>query len=350
MTRRAVVLFNLGGPDSLDAVRPFLFNLFSDPAIIGGPWPLRPLIAWALAARREAPARAIYAKLGGRSPILAETEAQARALTERLGEGTRVFIAMRYWQPRCDAVAREVKAWGAEEIVLLPLYPQYSGTTSGSSLAEWQREAAGQGLGALARALCCYPEAPGLVAAQARLVAEKLDEAAAKGHGNARLLLSAHGLPKKIVERGDPYQWQVERTARAVVEKLGRPGLDWRVCYQSRVGPLEWIGPSTEAEIERAGREQRAVVVNPIAFVCEHSETLVELDVLYRELADKAGVPCYLRVPAVGTAPEFIAALAALVEEASRRPAGQVRPCAAGGQRLCPAKFRRCAMAQGVSA
>ena len=164
----------------------------------------------------------------------------------------------------------------------------------------------------------------------AALIAPRLDEA---GPG-ARLLFSAHGLPERTVARGDPYPAQVERTAVAVAAKLARPELDFRVCYQSRVGPLKWIGPSTESEIKRAGQERKKLVVTPIAFVSEHSETLVELDVEYRHLAEKSGVPLYLRVPAVGTAPEFIDGLANLVETSLSR----LNPIHSGsGARLCPA-------------
>lgn len=346
MRRRAVILFNLGGPDSPEAIRPFLFNLFNDPAIIAAPTPIRWLIATLISSRRAPVAREIYARIGGRSPILAETEAQAEALARRLGEGSRVFIAMRYWRPRAAEAVAAVKAYGPDEVVLLPLYPQFSTTTTASSFEEWRREAAAQGLAAPTKAVCCYPEAEGFIAAAARLIGERLDAAAAQGQGRLRLLLSAHGLPKKIVERGDPYPGQVERTAAAIVARLGRPGLDWRVCYQSRVGPLEWIGPATDAEIERAGGEGLALVVSPIAFVSEHSETLVELDIEYGRLAREKGVPCYLRVPAVGTAEEFIEALARLVEEASARAPGAPEPQAQGGVRVCPPAARRCPMAR----
>jgi ferrochelatase len=305
----AVVLFNLGGPDRLEAVRPFLFNLFRDKAIIGLPLPLRLMVAWLIAKRREAVARDIYARLGGGSPLLAETQSQARALEAVLGPGYRVFIAMRYWHPLTEECAVEVAAAKPEKIVLLPLYPQRSTTTTDSSFAAWSRTRRRYGITAPERAIDSYPALPGLVEAQADLIAPMLDEAGP----NVRLLFSAHGLPKRIVAKGDEYPDQVMITARAVAEKLARPGLDWLVCYQSRVGPLEWIGPYTDDEIRRAGREGRALVVVPIAFVSEHSETLVELDMDYRRLAEESGVKTYIRVPAVGTHPDFIAGLAELV-------------------------------------
>ena len=315
MSRRAVVLMNLGGPDSLSAVQPFLVNLFSDPAIIALPVPLRWLVARLIAWRRAKTARDIYAYLGGASPLVANTEAQARALEAELGDDYRCFVAMRYWHPLTREAAAAVKAWQPDEVVCLPLYPQFSTTTTASSLAAWRREAERRQLAAPTRVVGPYPAAAGFVAALAGLIAPVLEEAAKAR--KTRLLLSAHGLPLKIVRTGDPYPEHVRQTASAVVRLLDRPGLDWVVCYQSRVGPLAWLGPQTDEEIRRAGRDGVAVVVAPISFVSEHSETLVELDRDYRRVADAAGVPAYYRVPAVGTDRRFIAALAELVKAAA---------------------------------
>jgi protoporphyrin/coproporphyrin ferrochelatase len=315
MTRTAVILMNLGGPDSLDAVEPFLFNLFKDPAIIRLPAPLRLPLAWLVARGRTKTAREIYARLGGASPLLANTEAQARALEAALGDRHRCFVAMRYWHPTSSETARAIAEWGPDELVYLPLYPQFSTTTTASSLANWRQAAAQRGLNGSARNVCCYPTASGFINSVAELIRPVL--ATAGSHGKApRLLLTAHGLPKRIVQAGDPYPSQVEMTARAVVATLAQPGLDWQVCYQSRVGPLEWIGPATDAEIRRAGSEGVPLVVAPISFVSEHSETLVELDIDYRHLAESSGVPAYHRVATVGVEPGFIAALADLVRSA----------------------------------
>lgn len=345
MSKLAVVLFNLGGPDSPAAVRPFLFNLFNDPAIIGAPGPIR----WALAqfiSRRRAPvAQQIYARLGGKSPLLEQTQAQARALEEALGGAAaaghgaevRAFIAMRYWHPMTAETVAAVKAFAPDRVVLLPLYPQYSGTTSGSSLKAWRQEAARQGLTAPAVEVCCWPTAAGWVDCMAERTANAVHKMAA--HGEPRVLFSAHGLPKKVVAAGDPYQWQVEQTAAAVVDKMALPGLDWQVCYQSRVGPLEWIGPSTDDEIRRAGADGVPVVVVPIAFVSEHSETLVELDEEYRDLAEAEGVAGFHRVPTASSDPVFIAGLADLVRGAL---AGGCSPCSQNGGRLCPPGLSVC--------
>lgn len=315
MTRVAVVLMNLGGPDSLTAVRPFLVNLFSDPAIIGLPGFLRLPLARFVAWRRTPVARDIYARLGGRSPLLANTEAQARVLEAALGPGHRCFVAMRYWHPLSAETASEVAEWAPDEIVCLPLYPQFSTTTTASSLAAWQIAAARQGLARPTHVIRCYPCEQGLVEAIAALVRPAVEAVFRNGKA-PRLLLTAHGLPKKIVRRGDPYSHQVEQTAAAVVAALARPELDWRVCYQSRVGPLEWIGPYTDAEIRQAGKDGVALVVVPISFVSEHSETLVELDLDYRRLAESSGVPAYHRVATVGIEPRFIGSLAVLVNRA----------------------------------
>ncbi|HEC90293.1 MAG TPA: ferrochelatase [Alphaproteobacteria bacterium] len=321
----AVVLFNLGGPDCPAAVRPFLFNLFFDPAIIGLPGFLRAPLAAFIAWRRAPAARAIYAEIGGASPILKLTEDQATALEKTLAENsppgrrTKVFIAMRYWHPMSDETARAVKDFDPDEVLLLPLYPQFSTTTTASSISDWRRAAKAAGLSAPVSEICCYPVQRGFIRAQAALIRNGLAGAEKETGRSSRLLFSAHGLPKKIIDRGDPYVRQVEKTAAAIVDALGVPGLDWAICYQSRVGSLEWVGPNIDDELKRAAGDKVAVVVTPVAFVSEHSETLVELDIKYRGLAAQWGVPGYVRVPTVGVTADFIGGLAELVDEALRR-------------------------------
>ncbi len=314
----AIILFNLGGPDSLDAVQPFLRNLFSDPAIITLPSWLRLPLARFIAARRTPKATAIYAKIGGSSPILGQTEAQARALEGALEEALgsdkgsehdwHGYVCMRYWHPMTEAVVRSLKRFAPDRIVLLPLYPQFSTTTTGSSFKAWRAAAAD--LKVPTTTVESYPTEPGFIRASVELIKQGL----AKASGARRVLFSAHGLPEKTIKAGDPYQSQVEQTAAAIGEHLG--AVEWSVCYQSRVGPLRWIGPSTESEIRRAGTHKTGVVLYPISFVSEHSETLVELDIDYRRLASEAGVPTYIRVPTVGTHPLFIHGLANLVRAA----------------------------------
>ena len=335
--RVAVVLFNLGGPDKPESVRPFLYNLFSDPAIIRVSSPLRQVLAWLITWRRTPIAAENYAVLGGKSPLLELTEEQAAALTAALSDelDIRTFVCMRYWHPMSDETARAVRAWGPDEVVLIPLYPQFSTTTTGSSLDAWRDAAARAGLVAATRIVCCYHSDPGFVAATAALVRESYIKARAELDPSLtlRVLFSAHGLPESIVQKGDPYQWQVERSVAAVVEAMGIPGLDHVVCYQSRVTPQKWIGPSTEEELKRAGADKVAVLVVPIAFVSEHSETLVELDVEYREQAAEFGVPAYFRSPAQNSDKGFIAALAGLVRHAR---AADRSLCSFRGPRTCP--------------
>ena len=308
--KTAVVLFNLGGPDDVQAIRPFLFNLFNDPAIIRVPRVFRYLLAQLISRKRAPVAAKIYDHLGGKSPLLDNTKAQAAALKDVLGEGFQTFVCMRYWHPMTEAVVQDVMAYAPDRIVLLPLYPQFSTTTTASSVKKWQEIAGKHGLNVPTTTACCYPTHPDWVQAVAVKIGEKIDN-----FQGTRVLFSAHGLPESIVKQGDPYQWQVEQTVAAVVAALNVPDLDYQICYQSRVGPMKWIGPSTESEIERAGADKKNLVMIPIAFVSEHSETLVELDIEYRHLAEEAGVPQMIRIDTVGDHPLYIAALADVVKK-----------------------------------
>ncbi len=338
MDRTAVVLFNLGGPDSPAAIQPFLNNLFNDPAIISIPWPLRPVLASVISHRRQSEAKKIYEAIGGHSPLLENTRQQARALEATLdNDAIRVFVAMRYWHPMSEDAAIEVAGFEPQRIVLLPLYPQFSTTTTASSMKEWFRSWKRHGQEVPTRIVCCWPQSRALAGSYAAAVRRALDDTDGEP---ARVLFSAHGLPKKIIQRGDPYQWQIEQTAGAIVDDVARGDLDWTVCYQSRVGPLEWIGPSTEEEIDRAGRTGTGVIVVPVAFVSEHSETLVELDIEYRRRARNAGCPFFTRIATVSCNDIFINGLAALVRSVLQED----RPALASehGARICPAPFTRC--------
>jgi ferrochelatase len=343
--RVAIVLFNLGGPDRPESVRPFLVNLFTDPAILRVPSFIRPWLGRLIAWRRTKPAMENYAVIGGRSPLRELTEEQGRALDAALasdpGIEVRSFVAMRYWHPLSDETARAVRDWAPDEVLLFPLYPQFSTTTTGSSIAAWDEACRGIGLSVPTTTLCCWHSDGGFAAATARLVQESYARARAELPADVklRILFSAHGLPESIIAAGDPYQWQVERTVAAVVERLDIDELDHLVCYQSRVTPQKWIGPSTEDEIERAAAEKVAILICPIAFVSEHSETLVELDVEYREEADHLGIPGYFRVPAQNSDPRFIAALA----DIARAALGSGRAlCSFAGARQCPKQHGDC--------
>jgi ferrochelatase len=319
MTRLAVVLTNLGGPDRPQAVAPFLTNLFSDPAIIRVPNPWRAILARFIARRRAKAAQAIYARLGGGSPLLANTLAQAEALEACLqdpGCETRVFVAMRYWHPFSDEAAAAVAQFQPEQILVLPLYPQYSTTTTASSFAAWRVAAAKAGIAAPSRLVCCYPTEPGFIAALAELTKTGLEPLRSRQAGAPAVIFTAHGLPERIVKAGDPYVEQVDASCRALASALGLGQGDWELGFQSRVGPLAWIGPGTDELIVAAAEAKKAILVVPVAFVSEHSETLVELDMDYGKLAADHGAAAYMRVATVGTHPAFIAGLARMVREA----------------------------------
>jgi len=268
--------------------------------------------------------------------------AQATSLEAALPElDASCFIAMRYWHPFSDETARSVRDWAPDDVVLLPLYPQYSTTTTGSSLTAWREAAVRAGLVVTTRTVCCYPMDTGYIAATAALLSTAYDSARRQLDPSLplRVLFSAHGLPETIVQQGDPYQWQIEQTVAHVLAEWGHRTLDWAICYQSRATPQRWIGPSIEAEIERAAHDKVAVLISPIAFVSDHSETLVELDVEYRAVADRLDVPGYFRVPAQNADVAFIQALAQLVRHTRSRGPGL---CSHGSGRLCPASTGRC--------
>jgi ferrochelatase len=305
--RTAVVLFNLGGASSLETVQPYLYNIFSDPAIINLPNPLRAVFAWMLSRLRNKKTQAIYQMIGGKSTLLENTQKQAAALEGVLGEGYRVFIAMRYWHPRAEHVFAEIKKYQPQHIVLLPLYPQYSTTTTASSVREFKK----YNTSIPYEIIDSYPESEGFIDAMGDLIRKEIRNI----NEPYRILFTAHGIPLKTIQAGDPYQKHVEATVAKVVSKLNIKELDCQICYQSRVGYLPWLQPYTIDEIKRAGDQKKAIVVVPISFVSENSETLYELDMQYRELAKKLGTPGYYRVQTVSEHPRFIQGLADLVKK-----------------------------------
>ena len=345
--RVAVVLFNLGGPESEDSVRPFLFNFFTDKNIIGLPFPFRHMIAaWIALRRSKKEAGSSYKLLDWKSPLLENTRRQATALDAALNTEATVyqsFICMRYWHPFANEVVAQVKTFAPDKIVLLPLYPQYSTTTTRSSLQSWRAACRMGGLNTPSSVICCYPRDRGYVAASAAHIAQvwqtAVAEARDRGLNTPRLLFSAHGLPEVIIRRGDPYQWQCERSAEAIVEALALPDLDWQICYQSKVGSLKWIGPSTSDALAKAARDRVPVVIYPHAFVSEHVETLVEIEVEYRHLAQELGVPALWRAGTVMDSPAFIAGLRDMV--LAHR--GRADITSNAQTRICPAGCRKCA-------
>ena len=311
--KKAIILFNLGGPDKIENVEPFLFNLFNDPAILNLPTFLRYPLAKLISNRRAPVAKKIYEELGGASPILKLTKEQSEALEKKINQDQEIdeykcFIVMRCWHPRAEQVIKEVQFFNPEEVILMPLYPQYSAATSGSSIKEWKDVCKKNQYKVKTSTICCYPTDQNFVKAHTKEILKKI-----KDLKNFKLIFSAHGLPEKNIKKGDPYQWQVEQSVKKIVEELNIENLDWILSYQSRVGPLKWIGPSTEDIIIKNSKIGKHIVLVPIAFVSEHSETLVELDIEYKELADANGCKNYTRVPALGTNEDFIKTMSDLI-------------------------------------
>jgi ferrochelatase len=313
--RSAVVLLNLGGPDSLDSVQPFLFNLFHDKAIISVFQPLRFLLAKLISSTRAKKAKTIYRKMGGKSPLLENTLNQAKTLEESLGKEYKVFIAMRYWHPLTQETANLVKQYAPDQVVLLPLYPQFSTTTTQSSFKEWHRVCQKIDLNVEMREIRDYFINPYFI--NAHIDTLKSFYLEAMSHGSPRILFSAHSLPQKVIDKGDPYQTQTQQTAKAIIKgletELNLELIDYQVCYQSRVGPLKWLEPTTEKELQRAAIDKVPVVIVPISFVSEHSETLVELDIDYKNKAIETGVSYYGRVPTLSCHPLFIEGLKRMI-------------------------------------
>ena len=331
--KKAVILFNLGGPDKLESVEPFLFNLFNDPAIISIPSIIRYPLAKFISKRRAPIAKNIYREIGNKSPILEFTQNQAKSLEENLLQrgNYKCFVIMRCWHPRASDVIKKVKEYNPEEIILLPLYPQYSASTSGSSIKEWYDLCEKENFKVKTKTICCYPTENNFIESHAVLIKETI-----KGlDKNLKLLFSAHGLPENKIKKGDPYQWQVEQTVEKIMDKLKNENLDYIISYQSRVGPLKWIGPSTDDVITRHSKEKKGIVVVPVAFVSEHSETLVELDIEYKKLAEKNGCSFYKRVPALGIEENFIKGLTELVLK--QKTKGNFV-----SSTMCPDKYKKC--------
>lgn len=307
---KAVVLFNLGGPKNLEDVKPFLFNLFYDRAILSLPNPFRYLLAKFISSTRTKKATHIYSSIGGGSPIVKETQKQAEALKKLLGSEYEVFICMRYWKPSIHEVIQEIKGKDYSDITLMPLYPQYSFSTTGSFMNEWNHIAKSSNLDVPTKTICCYPQETAYIDAVSHRIQETIQSLGIPDH--ARYLFSAHGLPLKSIKQGDPYEKHVKISVKSIVQNM--PAIkDYRICYQSKVGPLEWLGPSTEQEIEQAAKENVPVVIVPISFVSENSETLYELDIQYKELANDLGLKGYFRVPTIDDSLEYINLLSDLI-------------------------------------
>ncbi|MEE2695645.1 MAG: ferrochelatase [Cyanobacteriota bacterium] len=325
MSRVGIVLLNLGGPERIQDVGPFLYNLFADPEIIRLPIPaLQKPLAWLISTLRSNKSQEAYRSIGGGSPLRRITDQQARELQSLLRQrdvDATTYVAMRYWHPFTESAVADMKADGIEQVVVLPLYPHFSISTSGSSFRELQRLRQGDERFAQLplRAIRSWHDHPGYLKAMAQLIEREID--ACVDPSTAHVFFSAHGVPKSYVEEaGDPYQKEIESCAELIMKTLGREN-PWTLAYQSRVGPVEWLQPYTEEALEELGEKGvKELVVVPISFVSEHIETLEEIDIEYREIATEAGVSNFRRVPALDTDPTFIASLADLVETSLAGP------------------------------
>lgn len=366
--KTAVILFNLGGPKNLESVQPFLFNLFNDKAIIGLPQPLRFLLAKFISKRRAPKSQKIYAKIGGKSPLLDITISQAHSLERELSffGNFKVFVSMRYAEPFAAEVIEEVLKYNPTNAILLPLYPQFSTTTSESSLKDFSEKfikaQKKNNLKIDSRIICCYPVSALFIKSHTLLIKQTLMKLYDGDLTKFRFLFSAHGLPQKVINAGDPYVFQVEETTKKIVENLAQilaveeNKIDFRVCYQSKVGPLEWTSPSLDFEIRRVALDKKIPVIVPVSFVSEHSETLVELDIDYKNLAATLGVKNYLRVPALNTDGHFISALTEVCKitasdfESLKKSNTNISGCVEDSckktkeksVRICPKKFTKC--------
>ncbi|MEO0736087.1 MAG: ferrochelatase [Cyanobacteria bacterium J06649_12] len=325
MGRTGVLLLNLGGPEQLEDVRPFLFNLFADPEIIRLPFPwLQKPLAWIISTSRASKSQENYKEIGGGSPLRRITEEQGGALKDylkNLGRDVKIYIGMRYWYPFTEEAVAQIKQDGIEDLVILPLYPQFSISTSGSSFRLldklWQDDPALQKINYTL--IPSWYNSPGYVRSMADLIVQTLDKLPNPDGGH--IFFSAHGVPVSYVEEaGDPYQKEMEHCVDLIMKAVDRPN-DFTLAYQSRVGPVEWLQPYTEDAIEQlAEKGIDDLVVVPISFVSEHIETLQEIDIEYRELAEESGIKGFHRVPALNTYPVFIEDMGNMVVKALESP------------------------------
>jgi ferrochelatase len=312
----ALILLNMGGPDSLEAIEPFLYNLFSDRELIQLPLGglLQKPFAKLISHFRSKKVRESYEYIGGRSPLLDWTRKQAAGIAERLDRGVEPFVVMRYWQPRAAEVLAQLKDQGITQAIVLSMYPHYTGATTGSSVNDFRRYAAELHPELEYRLIEQWHDWPGYIGALANRVVEGLDKFHELMREDVRILFSAHALPRKFIDRGDPYQQQVETTARQVMELVG--DYRWSIAYQSRSGPVKWMAPGTDDEIMRLGSEgEKSLLMVPISFVSDHIETLEEIDLEYRLLAEQHGIPHFFRAPSLNDNSDFLEGMADLVSQ-----------------------------------
>ena len=331
--KTAVILLNLGGPQNLKQVKPFLFSLFYDKTILNMPKPIRWIVAKLISSLRNKKAKNIYSLMGGKSPIIDETNKQAIALQKELDkEKYKVFICMRHSEPNIDELQKQIKNYKPDQIIGIPLYPQFSYTTTHSAIEQIKEKFKDIKL----KFIGCFYTCPKYIKTQVDLIKEAIKNNNVELN-KAILLFSAHSLPIRIIEEGDPYQSQIQKTVDLITQQLPKQ-LEYKITYQSKVGPIKWLEPKTEDEIEKACKQEKEIVIVPISFVSEHSETLVELDIEYAEIAQKSNTK-YVRVKTVGTEKDFISCLKDLVESCTNN---EHQITSQQKTRLCDEKFKYC--------
>lgn len=311
--KKAVLLLQMGGPDSLDAVRPFLLNLFSDREIIKiGPAWLQPLIARIIVSRRVAHVEENYSQIGGKSPLRKLTEEQAKSLEHKLGDDYRCFVAMRYWKPSTLEALAAIKNAGITDVTAVSLYPHYSKATTGSSIKELKRVLDESTVPFTVRYIDSFYNDSGYIAA----MAERIREGLQLFHplADVHLLFSAHSLPQSFIDEGDPYLAQIEESVRLIMAQFDLPH---SLAFQSRAGPVKWLEPSTDDTLKKLAADGiKNLLVIPLSFVSDHIETLHEIDIEYSKKAWELGIAKFERMPSLNSSPRFIEALAELVNKA----------------------------------
>ncbi|MDX2050158.1 MAG: ferrochelatase [Rickettsiaceae bacterium] len=334
--KKVIVLFNLGGPDKLDNVGPFLYNLFSDKWIIRAPFLIRKTIAFFISFFRKKLAKQNYSLIGGKSGLLEETEKQKNALLRKLKKeikNVEILVSMRYWHPFAKEVVSKIKDYNPAEVIMLPLYPQLSTATTISSFEEFEELLKQEKTNLKVKKIGCYFDNELFIKAHVSLIKKELK----KFTKNPIILFSAHSIPKKYVKTGDPYEWQINKTYKAIISDQEISGYETKLCYQSKVGPIEWLSPSTERVIEEEARSGKNILIVPIAFVSEHIETLVELDIEYKSIADKYKIE-YRRVQALGDNEDYIDALSKFVLNTIKSE----QEIVSFNSGKCPAEFKYC--------
>ena len=312
----ALVLLNMGGPDSLEAVKPFLYNLFSDRELIQLPAGalLQKPFAKMISSRRAKKVVENYRTIGGKSPLLEWTQKQAVGTAQRLGEHVKPYVIMRYWHPRAEAVLAEIKAAGIERAVVVSMYPHYTGATTGSSINDFKQAAAKVHPALDYQLIEEWHDWPAYLDSLATRINAGLERFHDLMRDEVQILFSAHALPQKFIDRGDPYRDHVETTVKEVMERVGSYG--WSIAYQSRSGPVKWMEPGTEEALHKLAEEgHRSLLVVPISFVSDHIETLEEIDIQYHNLAVSLGIVNFVRAPSLNDHDDFLDALAGLVRE-----------------------------------